>query len=133
MTCEYDIERIAWWRAVKNSSSAVSRALLHRSMAHEHVVAGIAAALAVGALTADAVAVEARKAAQADDDADAALAETSDDIGEARAAAPQVASLTQRRLTALPPDTRPQPSVAAYDQLLRNRPAARPTHQGDLP
>ncbi|SDP23454.1 hypothetical protein SAMN04487981_118151 [Streptomyces sp. cf386] len=36
-------------------------------MAHEHVVAGIAAALGAGALTADAIALEARKAAEADD------------------------------------------------------------------
>ena len=35
-----------------------------------------------------------------------------------RAAAPTVTSLTERRLAALPADTRPLPSVAAYDQLL---------------
>jgi hypothetical protein len=34
--------------------------LLHRHMNHEHVVAGLAAALRAGALTADAVALEAR-------------------------------------------------------------------------
>ncbi len=34
-------------------------------MAHEHVVAGIAAALRAGAMTADVVAMEARKAADA--------------------------------------------------------------------
>lgn len=41
-------------------------------------------------------------------------------------------SLTARRLAALPPDPRPLPSVAAYDQLLRHtRPAVeRPTSQG---
>jgi hypothetical protein len=97
--------------------------LLHRAMAHEHVVAGIAAALAAGALTADAVAVEARKAAQADS------------AGAARPdmppAVPPVTSLTQRRLAALPPDTRPLPSVAAYDQLLRRPPRALPPSQGD--
>jgi uncharacterized protein YggE len=108
--------------------------LLYRTMAHEHVVAGIAVALQAGALTADAVAVEARKAAQADhqDQADASESTIHPALG-------QVASLTQRRLTALPlpTDTRPLPSVAAYDQLLRRRPpqdpAARPTSQGDLP
>ena len=31
-----------------------------------------------------------------------------------------VASLTARRLAALPADSRPLPSVAAYDALLRN-------------
>ena len=35
-------------------------------MPHEHLVAGLAAALRAGALTADAVALEARKAADAD-------------------------------------------------------------------
>ncbi|MGA5253413.1 hypothetical protein ACPCIX_26200 [Streptomyces pseudogriseolus] len=35
-------------------------------MTHEHVVAGLAEALRAGAMTADAVALEARKAAQAE-------------------------------------------------------------------
>ena len=35
------------------------------------------------------------------------------------AAPSAVASLTARRLEKLPPDTRPLPSVAAHDQLLR--------------
>jgi hypothetical protein len=58
----------AWWAAVRKArgDAAGTRALievllLHRSMAHEHVVAGIATALAAGALTPDAVAVEAAK------------------------------------------------------------------------
>ena len=33
----------------------------------------------------------------------------------------QVTSLTLRRIAALPPDTRPLPTVDAYDQLLRQR------------
>lgn len=40
--------------------------LLGRHMNHEHLVAGLAVALRAGALTADAVALEARKAAEAD-------------------------------------------------------------------
>jgi hypothetical protein len=39
---------------------------------------------------------------------------------------PAVTSLTERRLAALPADTRPLPSVAAYDQLLRRPPRALP-------
>ena len=39
--------------------------------------------------------------------------------GTPPAGPPAVASLTARRLGKLPPDTRPLPSVAAYDQLLR--------------
>ena len=47
------------------------------------------------------------------------------------AAVPPVTSLTLRRLAALPPDTRPLPSVAAYDQLLRRPPRAATPSQGD--
>jgi len=72
----------------------------------------IGPAVRAGALTADAVALEARKATDADDGAGP----------EPAPAGPQapVASLTARRLAQLPPDTRPLPSVAAYDQLLRH-------------
>jgi hypothetical protein len=89
--------------------------MLHRSMAHQDVLAGITAALSVGALTADAVAVEARKATQdsAGQTGDTAVA------GGRADPVPPVTSLTARRLATLPPDTRPLPSVAAYDQLLR--------------
>ena len=114
----------AWWAAARKShgDAAGTRALievllLHRHLPHEHVVAGLAAALRAGALTADAVALEARKAADADDQP--ARQEP------ATAAPPAVASLTARRMEKLPPDTRPLPSVAAYDQLLRRHRTAR--------
>lgn len=42
--------------------------LLGRHVPHEHLVAGLATALRAGALTADAVALEACKAAQAEDE-----------------------------------------------------------------
>jgi transposase len=110
----------AWWAAARKAhgDAAGTRALievllLHRHMAHEHVVAGLAAALHAGALSADAVALEARKAADADDDQQHATTPI------AAAPPPAVASLTARRLERLPADTRPLPSVAAYDQLLR--------------
>jgi hypothetical protein len=105
----------AWWAAARKAhgDAAGTRALievllLHRWMPHEHVVAGIAAALRAGALTADAVAVEARKAAQ----------DTAGEITSGPPPAPAtppapVASLTARRLAALPADSRPLPSVAA--------------------
>jgi transposase len=105
----------AWWAAARKAhgDAAGTRALvevllLHRHMDSENVVAGLAAALRAGALTADAVALEARKAADA-----------GEPHGPAPAAAPAVTSLTARRLEKLPADTRPLPSVAAYDQLLR--------------
>ncbi|MGW0550001.1 hypothetical protein [Streptomyces altiplanensis] len=91
--------------------------LLNRHLAHEHVVAGLATALRAGALTADAVALEARKAAQTEDEPTigttipAALGQTS----------ATVTSLHEWRLAHLPPDTRPLPSVTPYDQLLRSR------------
>jgi transposase len=107
----------AWWAAARKAhgDAAGTRALvevllLHRHMGHEHVVAGLAAALRAGALTADAVALEARRAA---DDTDAQPPAAAPGPG------PAVTSLTARRLGKLPADNRPLPSVAAYDQLLR--------------
>ncbi|WP_246003125.1 hypothetical protein [Nocardia tenerifensis] len=72
------------------------------------------AALRVGALTADAVALEARKAAEATPRRAHVV-----DLDEPDQDPDPVASLTARRLAHLPPDTRPLPSVAIYDQLLR--------------
>ncbi|MEU0835221.1 hypothetical protein [Streptomyces sp. NPDC005969] len=69
-----------------------------------------------GALTADAVALEARKAAQAEDEPlGVALPPPA---GQPTAT---VTLLHEWRLAHLPPDTRPLPSVAPYDQLLRRR------------
>ena len=123
----------AWWAAARaaHGDAAGTRALvevllLHRRMAHEHVVAGIAAALRAGAMTANVVAMEARKAA------DASPPDAAAQPDEIPGPSP-VASLTERRLAALPADSRPLPSVAAYDQLLRRPrpPATRPASQGD--
>ena len=118
----------AWWAAARKAhgDAAGTRALvevllLHRHMHGEHVVAGLAAALRAGALTADAVALEARKAADQPAGQPAA--------GPAPGRAPPVTSLTARRLDKLPPDTRPLPSVAAYDQLLRRHRTAQEGHR----
>ncbi|PWJ24955.1 transposase [Branchiibius hedensis] len=115
--------------------------LLHRSLPAEAVAAGITAALTVGAVTAEVVAVEARRHAATLDSAAAGEGGASSDrhpaaqgdVGEHR-----VVSLTQRRLTdpaaviaGLPADTRPLPSVAAYDELLPRR-AAAATSTADL-
>jgi hypothetical protein len=109
----------AWWAAAckAHGDTAGTRALievllLHRHTNHRDVVAGISAALQAGALTADAVALEARKSA---DTAEGATAVVSPPTADTTS----VASLTQRRLTHLPIDTRPPPSVTVYDQLLR--------------
>ena len=104
--------------------------LLHRSMNQRDVVAGIRAALTVGAVCADVVAVEARRHATT---ASNSSSEGGASGGRHLAAhhvvrEERVVSLTQRRLTdpdaviaGLPPDTRPLPSVAAYDELLPRR------------
>lgn len=101
--------------------------LLHRVMDDEDVIAGITAALRVGAVSADVVAVEARCVAAERNRPGWARADcdpgASADVVEHR-----VVSLTQRRLAdpdaviaGLPPDKRPLPTVAGYNQLLKKR------------
>lgn len=99
--------------------------LLHRHMRHGDVVAGLAAAVSVGAASADVVAVEARRHAS----------QPNSNTRDPEAPWPPaglgrrwVVSLTEGRLTdpeaviaGLPPDTRPLPSVAGYDALLTRR------------
>ncbi len=116
----------AWWDAARRAHGStvgtkalIEVLLLHRHLAHEHVVTGLAAALRAGALTADAVALEARKAAETDEHVDAGIATAMADGSKPAAV---VSSLTERRLRALPADSRPLPSVAAYDQLLTRTP-----------
>ncbi len=106
----------AFWAAARKAlgDSAGTRALvevllLHRYLEHADVLAGVSAALAVGSVSTDVVAVEARKAAQ------------QRGVQLPSASAPHrqhVISLIWRRLTGLLPDDRPLPSVAAYDDLL---------------
>ncbi|WDV52616.1 hypothetical protein PV963_20660 [Streptomyces coeruleorubidus] len=123
----------AWWEAAKavhgerdGTRALIEVLLMGRHVPHEHLVAGLASALRAGALTADAVALEARKAAEAD--------EVAAPVVPAEPERTNVTSLTERRLAQLPPDARPLPSVAAYDQLLRARqPADRPAIQGEMP
>ncbi|MBM7803349.1 transposase [Curtobacterium luteum] len=100
--------------------------LLHRGMRVADVIAAIRAALTVGAVTADVVAVEARLHASG-----TVLGGSSSnrhpaqhDVDDGK----RIVSLTQCRLTdpaaviaGLPADARPLPSVAAYDELLRRR------------
>ncbi|MFJ1626057.1 Mu transposase domain-containing protein [Streptomyces sp. NPDC088190] len=114
----------AWWAQARKvhgerdgTRALIEVLLLNRHLAHEHVVAGLATALRAGALTADAVALEARKAAQTEDEptGDASTLVSS---GQTPAT---VTSLHEWRLAHLPPDTRPLPSVTPYDQLLRRR------------
>ncbi len=109
--------------------------LLHRHLAHGDVVAGLGAAVALGAASADVVAVEARKSAQLRGASPTVGAPAVTGDPAAAPAAParrdRVASLTERRLVAartradgLPADGRPLPSVAQYDELLARPPEA---------
>jgi transposase len=121
----------AWWDQAKKihgerdgTRALIEVLLLSRHLSHEHVVAGMAATLRAGAMTADAVALEARKAAQAD-------TEPSPEPDAVPSGKPPatVTSLHEWRLSHLPPDTRPLPSVTPYDQLLRSHRDSRGDHR----
>lgn len=116
----------AFWAAARaaHGDAAGTRALievllLHRRMPAAAIEQGMAAAIRAGAITADVVAVEARRAS--------ALApppaEDLDDEGEVPpwAEPSGVVSLTARRAQ-LPEDKRPLPDVAHDDQLLTRQP-----------
>ncbi len=120
----------AFWAAARRAHgdadgtrALVEVLLLHRHLTHAQVVAGLQAALAAGATAADVVAVEARKTSQT----------TTPPVRVDREPGATVISLTERRLSdpaavigGLPPDPRPLPSVAHYDELLRLRRRAAP-------
>ena len=132
----------AFWAAARNrhGDAAGTRALievllLHRRLRRDAVLAGIRAALAAGSVSADVVAIEARKHITTADTADAV---TGAKVGEP--AAPQrsraaVVTLGARRqaasLAGLPADERPAPSVRDYDQLLTRRRAPSPARGPD--
>ena len=124
----------AWWAAAckahgdaDGTRALIEVLMLHRHLPHDHVVAGLATALCAGALTADAVALEARKYNDtADGGADDTTADhqslMSGDRARGEGEIPAVRSLTERRLRAhIPAATRPLPSVEKYDQLLASR------------
>ena len=105
--------------------------LLHRSLDAADVVAGITAALGVGAVSADVVAVEARRHSSEASTGDRLVGGAGSDRhpgAKTKVVEHRVVSLTQRRLTdpaaviaGLPPDMRPLPTVAGYDELLAKR------------
>jgi transposase len=115
----------AWWAAARKTHgdtegtrALIEVLLLHRHLPHDQVVAGIAAALNAGALTADAVALEARKTSEQLKPA----ADNSDPAGVTEPPSAAPASLTERRLrTRLSEDNRSLPSVEKYDQLLARK------------
>ena len=114
----------AFWAAARarHGDAAGTRALievllLHRRMPAAQVIAGMTAALAAGSCAPDVVAVEARKHAAADP---APAGEPGWPALRPRPSRAAVITLPARR-DPLPPDQRPAPSVAAYDQLLAPR------------
>ncbi|MBA4862947.1 IS21 family transposase [Streptomyces sp. PSKA54] len=122
----------AWWAQARKvhgerdgTRALIEVLLLGRHIPHEHLVAGLATALRAGALTADAVALEARKAAQADDVPSA----PGRPAGSGSGTSGTVTFLHEWKLAHLPPDTRPLPSVTPYDQLLRRRRASGGAHR----
>ena len=107
----------AFWAAARKAigdgpgtRALVEVLLLHRHLGHGDMQAGITAALTVGSVSPDVVAVEARKAAQRRGIKPPPV--------PAIPRSHQVISLPDRRQAGLPGDDRPLPSVAAYDDLL---------------
>ncbi|WP_405476072.1 IS21 family transposase [Paenarthrobacter ilicis] len=108
--------------------------LLHRSMDASDIEAGITATLSVGAVSADVVAVEARRHAASTSTMGAGgPALDGQGVAHDKSKVQRVVSLTQRRLmdpaaviAGLPQDKRPLPTVNVYDELLakRNTPPA---------
>lgn len=105
-----------WWDAARarhgdtvGTQALVEVLLLHRHLPADAVIAGITAALEVGAVSADIVAIEARKAAAASPAPTRQV--------DRRPLAP-VVPLQTRPPAPVPVDDRPLPSVAHYDQLL---------------
>ncbi|WP_199281977.1 IS21 family transposase [Salinibacterium sp. CAN_S4] len=124
-----------WAAARKTDGDAVATRelidvlLLHRSMDAADVVAGLQAAVTVGAVTADVVAVEARLHASQHHETPGTPSSGRGRVrfpsAEQQRSELRVVSLTQRRLAdpaaviaGLPPDRRPIPSMAGYDELL---------------
>jgi hypothetical protein len=135
----------AFWAAARHrhGDAAGTRALievllLHRRLPEAAVLAGIRAAVAAGSVSADAVAIEARKHPSTTTETARPAAASA-----AASAAPQrsraaVVTLGARRQAAsgaastagLPADRRPAPSVRDYDQLLTHRSGATGADEG---
>ncbi|WP_172387685.1 IS21 family transposase [Streptomyces sp. MNP-20] len=103
----------------EGTKALVEVLLLHRHLDHADVIVGIRAALSVGSVAHDIVALEARKAAEASGRSPTVTAPVQEPRLPDEASEPQVTSLTMRRVAQLPGDSRPLPALDAWDQLLR--------------
>lgn len=112
--------------------------LLHRFMDASDFEAGITAALSVGAVSADVVAVEARRhAANVPAVTSGGAGSNRQPVARDEDKVQRLVSLTRRRLmdpaaviAGLPQDKRPLPSVNIYDELLAKR--IKPTSSGAI-
>ncbi|MFG2919820.1 IS21 family transposase [Kitasatospora sp. NPDC048298] len=122
----------AFWAAAREARgrsdgtrALIDVLLLHRHLPGNAVVAGMSAVLQAGSVSPDLVAIEARKAlAAAGGPPPVVIAppvSATDSPQDQDDVAARVISLPARR-SALPPDTRPEPSLAAYGQLLSIQP-----------
>ena len=126
----------AFWAAARNTSGDVAGTqalidvlLLHRSLPSDAVIAGITSALSVGAISPDVVAVEARRHATTHTPAPASQTRG----GTVVNLPPRRPTNPHQVIAHLPEDTRPLPTVTAYDELLCRRqpdpaPAPAETH-----
>jgi len=112
----FTAEHEAFWATARRAHgdaggtrALVEVLLLHRHLDRADVLAGISAALSVGSTSPDVVALEARKAAE--------HRGTVSGQGDATQGG-RVVSLAEHRLTAVPADARPAPSLDKYDTLL---------------
>jgi Mu transposase, C-terminal domain len=128
----------AFWAAARHrhGDAAGTRALievllLHRRLSRDAVLVGIRAALGAGSVSADVVAIEARKHTTTSASSSAARdAATTGEPGAPQRSRAAVVTLGARRHAALPADERPAPSVRDYDQLLTHRSGATGADEG---
>jgi hypothetical protein len=116
----------AFWAAARarhgdaeGTRALIEVLLLHRRLDRDAVLTGIRAALAAGAVTADVVAIEARKASPT-----ATVTSTPPPRPPApppRRSQSALVTLQARQAHNTRPDSRPAPSVADYDELLARR------------
>jgi len=114
----------AFWAAARKTSGDVAGTqalidvlLLHRSLPADAVIAGITSALSVGATSPDVVTVEARRHAASHTPATPATGR----VGTVVNLPPRRPIDPHQVIAQLPEDTRPLPTVTAYDELLRRR------------
>lgn len=117
----------AFWAAAKHTTgerdgtrALIDVLLLHRHLHADDVTAGIRAALAVGSITTDIVALEARKAAQASGRCPTINAEPTQAPPNPTPPPPPVTNQVLQRVADLRTDQRPPPALSDWDQLLRH-------------